>query len=88
SYRVVKVEGRVYTIDAATGFQRTGSGGQAAQPMEMASQGTRQSLYRFSADGAVVSAEGADSAEMTITVPAVGQTVPVHQRARWNVKKQ
>jgi hypothetical protein len=88
SYRVVKVDGRVYTIDAATGFQRTGTGGQPAQPMEMASQGTRQSLYRFGADGAVVSAEGADSAEMTITVPAVGQTVPVHQRARWKVRKQ
>jgi hypothetical protein len=52
--------------------------------MQMASQGVRQGTYRFS-DGNVVSAEGADSAEMTITVPAVGQTVPVSQRATWRI---
>jgi hypothetical protein len=88
SYRVLKLENRVYTIDAATGFQRTGSGGQATQPMEMTSQGTRKSLYRFGAEGAVVGAEGVDSAEMTITIPAVGQTVPVHQRASWKISKK
>jgi len=88
SYRVLKVENRVYTIDAATAFQRTGSGGQATQPMEMTSQGTRKSVYRFGAEGAVVGAEGADSAEMTITVPAVGQTVPVRQRASWKISKK
>ena len=88
SYRVVKVENKVYTIDAATGFQRTGTAGQAAQPMEMSSQGTRKSVYRFGADGVVLGAEGADSAEMTITVQAVGQTVPVHQRARWKITKK
>jgi hypothetical protein len=88
SYRVVKVDNKVYTIDAATGFQRTGTAGQAAQPMEMSSQGTRKSVYRFGADGVVLGAEGADSAEMTITVQAVGQTVPVHQRARWKISKK
>lgn len=76
-------EGPVYTIAAATVFQRTGTGGQATQPMEMASSGTRRAVYRFSRDAGVLSGEGADSAEMTITVPAVGQSVPVHQRASW-----
>src|SRR5262249_46687553 len=88
NYHVVKQEGRVYVIDAAAGFQRTGSGGQAAQPMEMTSQGTRRTVYRFGADGVVLGAEGADSAEMTITVPAVGQSVPVHQRASWRASKK
>jgi hypothetical protein len=88
SYRVLKVENRVYTIDAATAFQRTGSGGQATQPMEMTSQGARKSMYRFGSEGAVVGAEGADSAEMTIAIPAVGQTVPVHQRASWKISKK
>ncbi len=64
-------------------FQRTGTGGQATQPMEMASSGARRAVYRFSRDGGILGAEGADSAEMTITVPAVGQSVPVHQRASW-----
>jgi hypothetical protein len=88
SYRLVKQDGRVYVLDAATGFQRTGTGGQAGQPMEMTSQGTRKTTYQFGADGLVAGAEGADSAEMTISVPAVGQTVPVHQRARWKISKQ
>ena len=83
SYQVQKHDGAVYTIAAATVFQRTGTGGQAAQAMEMGSAGTRQAVYRFSRDAGVLDAEGTDSAEMTITIPAVGQSVPVHQRASW-----
>jgi hypothetical protein len=56
--------------------------------MEMASSGTRSAVYRFSRDAGVLAAEGADSAEMTITVPAVGQSVPVHQRASWKAERQ
>lgn len=88
SYQVQKHDGAVYTIAAATVFQRTGTGGQAAQPMEMASAGTRQAVYRFSRDAGVLDAEGADSAEMTITIPAVGQSVPVHQRASWKTVRK
>jgi hypothetical protein len=33
-----------------------------------------------------MTAEGADSAEITISVPAVGQTVPVSQRATWTIE--
>jgi hypothetical protein len=87
-YQLVKHEGAVYTIEASTVFQRTGTGGQATQPMEMASSGTRRAVYRFSRDGGILSGEGADSAEMTITVPAVGQSVPVHQRAAWKVSRR
>lgn len=88
SYRLVKQEGRVYVIEAAAEFQRTGTGGPPTQPMEMTSQGTRRTVYRFGSDGLVDGAEGADSAEMTITVPAVGQTVPVHQRASWKISRK
>ncbi len=84
NYRALKSDGRALVIESRTTFQRTGKGSQAAQPMEMASQGARRGTYRFG-DGGVVSAEGADSAEMTITVPAVGQTVPVSQRATWHI---
>jgi len=88
SYQVEKREGGVYTIVAATVFDRTGSGGQPTQPMEMASAGTRRTVYRFSRDSGVLGAEGTDSAEMTITVPAVGQSVPVHQRASWKAARK
>ena len=88
SYQVQKHDGAVYTIAAVTVFQRTGTGGQAAQPMEMASAGTRQAVYHFSRDAGVLDAEGADSAEMTITIPAVGQSVPVHQRASWKTVRK
>ena len=88
SYTLEKREGPVYTISAATVFQRTGTGGQATQPMEMTSSGARQAVYRFSRDGGVLSGEGADSAEMTISIPAVGQSVPVHQRASWKAVRR
>ena len=88
SYTLEKREGPVYTISAATIFQRTGTGGQATQPMEMTSSGTRHAVYRFSLDGGVLAGEGADSAEMTISIPAVGQSVPVHQRASWKAERR
>ena len=37
--------------------------------------------------GSAHGAEGADSAEIMISVPAVGQTVPVSQRATWRVER-
>jgi hypothetical protein len=88
AYDLQKHEGSIYTVDASTAFQRTGTGGQATQPMEMTSSGARRAVYRFSRDGVVVGAEGSDSAEMTITIPAVGQTVPVHQRATWKASRK
>jgi len=88
NYRLVKQDGRVFVVDAAATFQRTGTGGQPGQPMEMTSQGTRKTTYQFGTDGLVAGAVGADSAEMTISVPAVGQTVPVHQRATWKISRK
>ncbi|HET7599059.1 MAG TPA: hypothetical protein VFK09_02140, partial [Gemmatimonadales bacterium] len=84
SYQATGRDGRAVVIQSRTTFQRTGNGGQGSQPMEMTSRGARQATYRFG-DGLVLSAQGADSAEMTITVPALGQTVPVSQRATWRL---
>jgi len=86
NYRATDADGRAITIESNTTFERTGKGGQAAQPMEMTAGGARRGVYRFGRSGAVVTAEGADSAEITITVPAVGQTVPVSQRATWRIE--
>ncbi|HEX2449658.1 MAG TPA: hypothetical protein VHJ69_00880 [Gemmatimonadales bacterium] len=86
SYRATNADGRAITIESRTTFERTGTGGQAAQPMEMSAGGARRGVYRFGRNGGVLTAEGADSAEMTISVPAVGQTVPVSQRATWSIE--
>lgn len=85
SYRATGGNGRAITIESSTTFERTGTGGQATQPMEMTAGGARRGVYRFGRSGGVLGAEGADSAEITISVPAVGQTVPVSQRATWRI---
>lgn len=87
SYRATDADGRAITIESSTTFERTGKGGQAAQPMEMTAGGARRGVYRFGRSGGVLGAEGADSAEIVISVPAVGQTVPVSQRATWRVER-
>jgi hypothetical protein len=85
SYKATAADSRAITIESRTTFERTGTGGQAAQPMEMKAGGSRHGVYRFGKSGTVMTAEGADSAEITISVPAVGQTVPVSQRATWRI---
>lgn len=86
NYRASAADGRAITIESRTTFERTGTGGQAAQPMEMTAGGSRRGVYRFGRSGGVLTAEGADSAEIKITIPAVGQTVPVSQRATWTIE--
>lgn len=86
TYQATAADGRAITIESRTTFERTGTGGQAAQPMEMTAGGARRGVYRFGRSGGVLGAEGADSAEITISVPAVGQTVPVSQRATWKIE--
>ena len=84
-YRATGSDSRTITIESRTTFERTGTGGQATQPMEMAAGGTRRGVYQFARGGSVLTAEGADSAEITISIPAVGQTVPVSQRSTWRI---
>jgi hypothetical protein len=86
SYRATAADGRAITFESSTTFERTGKGGQPEQPMEMTAGGGRRGVYRFGRSGGVLTAEGTDSAEITISVPAVGQTVPVSQRATWRIE--
>lgn len=86
TYRATGADGRAITIESRTTFERTGKGGAATQPMEMTAGGARRGVYRFGRNGGVLTAEGSDSAEITISVPAVGQTVPVSQRATWSIQ--
>lgn len=60
-------------------YERSGKGTQFDQQLEMTAAGNRSAVHYLSQDGYLVSAQGTDAGNMTITVPAVGQTVPVKQ---------
>jgi hypothetical protein len=53
--------------------------------MEMTASGNRTAVYYLNPDGTLASAHGSDSGDMTITVPAVGQTVPVKQTGTYTI---
>jgi hypothetical protein len=66
-------------------YERTGKGVQFEQQLEMSGTGTRSAVHYLSQDGALISARGSDAGEMTISVPAVGQTVPVKQAGSYTI---
>lgn len=66
-------------LESNGSFERTGKGVQFDQQLEMTASGTRSAVHYLGQDGALISARGSDAGNMTITVPAVGQTVPVMQ---------
>ena len=51
----------------------------------MTATGTVKEVHHLGLDGALVSAQGTDSGEMTISVPALGQTVPVTRASRYAI---
>ena len=51
----------------------------------MTASGTRTGVHRLSLEGVLVSAQGSDAGEMTISVPAVGQTVLVTRSSTYAV---
>jgi hypothetical protein len=53
--------------------------------MEMTASGKRHAVHLIGADGVLVSAQGGDAGDMTITVPAQGQTVPVKQSGTFSI---
>jgi hypothetical protein len=66
-------------------YQRSGKGTQYDQQLEMTATGTRAAVHYLNPDGTLASARGSDSGDMTITVPAVGQTVPVKQAGSYSI---
>jgi hypothetical protein len=68
-------------------YQRTGKGMQFDQQLEMSATGTRTEVHYLGPDGFIVSGRGSDSGDMTITVPAVGQTVPVKQTGSYTLTR-
>jgi hypothetical protein len=81
-----EVEGReAIPLETSSRYSRSGKRVQAEQELEMTATGTRSGTHRLSPDGVLVSAQGTDTGEMTISVPAVGQTVPVTRSSTYAV---
>lgn len=72
-------------LESSGSYQRTGRGSQYDQKMEMTAAGSRSAVHYLNPDGTLASARGTDSGEMTITIPAVGQTVPVKQAGSYSI---
>jgi hypothetical protein len=72
-------------LESNGSFQRSGKGTQYDQQLEMTASGSRSAVHYLNSDGTVASARGSDSGDMTITVPAVGQTVPVKQTGTFSI---
>jgi hypothetical protein len=72
-------------LESSGTYQRKGKGTQYDQQLEMTASGSRTAVYYVNPDGTIASARGSDSGDMTITVPAVGQTVPVKQAGSYTI---
>jgi hypothetical protein len=72
-------------LESRGSYQRRGKGTQYDQQMEMTASGTRTAVHYMNADGTLASARGSDAGDLTITIPAVGQTVPVKQAGTFTV---
>ncbi len=73
-------------ITTAAGFTRIGGGSQFGQAVEVRATGTRHLTSRLRPDGMLGSMDGTESSDMTLTVPAMGQTLPVKQDGTFSVR--
>ncbi len=72
-------------LESTGSYERKGKGVQFDQQLEMSGTGSRTAVHYFGQDGILIFARGRDAGDMTITVPAVGQTVPVKQTGSYTV---
>jgi hypothetical protein len=81
-----KTEGRdAIPLETSSKYNRAGKRVQAEQELEMTASGTRTGVHRLGVDGVLVSARGTDTGEMMISVPALGQTVPITRSSTYAV---
>ena len=80
-----QARGRGSPCGATGSYDRTGTRNQADQELQMQATGTRQGAHVLGLDGVLISAQGNEAGDMTITVPTVGQTVPVKQSGSYAI---
>ena len=73
------------TLESSGSYDRIGTRLQAEQELKMAATGTRRGSHHLDLDGILISAQGTEAGDMTITVPTVGQTVPVKQSGSYSI---
>lgn len=76
---------KVVRVESDGSYTRAGKGVQFDQEMEMTASGNRHAVHLLGTDGVLVSAQGGDAGDMTITIPSVGQTVPVKQSGTYSI---
>lgn len=72
-------------IESTVSFTRAGGGSQFGQAVEVQSTGTRRITSRLRPDGVLAETTGTEASDMTLTIPAVGQSLPVKQSATFSV---
>jgi hypothetical protein len=72
-------------LESTGSYQRRGKGTQYDQQLEMTASGTRTAVHYLNPDGTLASARGSDAGDLTITIPAVGQSVPVRQAGTFSI---
>jgi hypothetical protein len=73
-------------LESTGSYQRMGKGTQYDQQLEMTASGTRTAVHYMNPDGTLAWARGSDAGDLTITIPAVGQTVPVKQAGTFSIR--
>jgi hypothetical protein len=73
-------------LESTGWYERRGKGTQYDQQLEMTASGTRTAVHYMNPDGTLASARGSDAGDLTITIPAVGQTVPVKQAGTFSIR--
>jgi hypothetical protein len=72
-------------LESSGTYSRSGTRVQADQELQMTATGNLKEVHHLGLDGALVSAQGTETGEMTISVPALGQTVPVTRASRYAI---
>ena len=72
-------------LESEGSYTRSGTRQQGEQELQMTASGTRKASHRVAMEGTVLSATGSEAGEMTISVPALGQTVPVKQSSTYSI---
>ena len=76
---------KAIALESAGTYDRSGTRVQGEQELQMTASGNRKESHRLAVEGTLLAAQGTDEGEMTITVPAVGQTVPVRQTSTYRI---
>jgi hypothetical protein len=72
-------------LETSGKYSRSGQRVQGEQELRMTASGTRTGVHRLGLDGVLVSAQGTDTGQMEISVPALGQTVPITRSSTYAV---